>query len=182
MERDVRIQTDAMMERGMYEGHSVADASAATANQSRRTSGFKSRKGLSRQDSHVDDTHTGGQDHVATSDFLRVMRMLMFLSPNGGWASREGSDCIRRNRRNQKKQPEQYVGWRPRSELDISGHSFRRVIKVSCHEAKHMDFRGKSLGDIWSRVSHQSEKYERRSSALPLPTILSSFQRSYTVF
>lgn len=121
-QREARISTDAVMV-----PFTDDCANASGQNSSRTKHRFRKGRGATRE--HMDDTHTGRDEQKATGDFLRVMRMLMFLSPHGGWSSREGPECVRPHRQAQKSK-ERCRGWRPRSELDISGHSFRKAIKV----------------------------------------------------
>lgn len=131
MERDARVSTDAVMEHvNDPDDLGPGQPSSKFGNPYRTDANGNRNSHGAHVGVHLDDTHTGQEDHAARGDFLRLMRVLMFLSPNGGWASRDSSEYVRRPPMTAQEKRERYKGWRPRSELDISGHSFRKAIKV----------------------------------------------------
>ncbi|CAM9540120.1 unnamed protein product, partial [Sphacelaria rigidula] len=102
-----------------------------------RIGGFGKSKSKNEGNEHdagaLDDTHTGGENHIASNDFLRVVRVMMFLGPRRGKSTSVGDG---------RGGPGDGPRWIPRSELDVSGHSFRRGIKANLERAKA----GKNLG------------------------------------
>lgn len=113
MERSVTHESDSLVD----EGSSGTRGTKAR----RKLGGLLTARDLNNKKNKrkpLDDTNTGGEGDVASKDFLRVVRVMMFLGPRRGKSTTVGD-------------ARSGGGWKPRSELDVSGHSFRRGIKVS---------------------------------------------------